>query len=214
MPRRSRLDEWVAHIERATVADMDATLRESGFVHPPAVYLLTEDLHPPLVGSLTCRQFYRGSDAEVAVAGMGVLPAALAAERLVVSWEHADLCTALELSGPAQGFPPGVVVIDADRDIHVVNWHPMRIHVGERESAEPPTFIPEWGPATREIGGGLPIAVQRLLEVWRKPREWSEIEQLRVLTSLEQAGYSMRWVQREVSERDPNWARLLAPMMA
>lgn len=214
MPRHSGLDEWVAHIEHATVAGVDAALRESGFVQSPTVYLLAEDLNPPLVGYLTCRRFYRGTDAEVAVAAMGVLPAALAVNRLVVRWEHADLCTALELPGPDEGFPPGVVVVDADRHGHVVNWHPMRLRVDESGSAGLPTIVPEWGPVTREVGGELPIPVQRLLEVWRNPGQWSDTELLRVLTSLEQSGYSMRWVQRDVSIHDPDWAQLLAPMMA
>jgi len=50
--------------------------------------------------------------------------------------------------------------------------------------------------------------------VWRAPRSWPETEFLKVYTSWELGGYSMRWVQRPVGERNqPTWMRLLTAVM-
>jgi hypothetical protein len=120
---------WVDRLAESAVATTDAMLRESGFVQPPTVHLLIDSLNPPYLGFLTCREFYRGRDAAAAIAAMGLMGSMLSASRLVVTWENADLCTALQLPGE-DGFPAGIVVVDADRRGHVVRWHPMRMHIG------------------------------------------------------------------------------------
>lgn len=107
----------------------DATQREVGLVQPPVVHILAESSSPPYLGYLTCRPFVRGDDAASAVAALGVLPSALAASRLVITWEHAHLCTALETPG-ADSASTGVVVVDADWFGHVLRWHPMRVRAG------------------------------------------------------------------------------------
>jgi len=76
------------------------------------------------------------------------------------------------------------------------------------------TVRTEWGPAARYADAVLPDPVGELLAVWRAPRSWPETEFLKVYTSWELGGYSMRWVQRPVGERNqPTWMRLLAAVM-
>ncbi|MGQ0480974.1 MAG: hypothetical protein ACT4O0_08105 [Pseudonocardia sp.] len=206
------LDGWVERLDEIAVATADATLRENGFVQPPTVHLLSAELDPPYVGYLTCRPFYRGTDAATAIARLGVLPSALGASRLVLTWENADLCTALELPG-ADGFPPGVVVVDAGRDGHVVRWHPMRLHVGRPGPDRFAPVSPEWGRVQRLPEAALPEPIAELLAVWRTAREWPDVEIVHVCASLEGAGYQMRWITRQPAAAAPTWARLLAPLM-
>jgi len=206
------LDGWVEQLAGVAVATTDTMLRETGLVQPPTVHLLSGELDPPYVGYLTCRPFYRGADAEVAVAGLGVLPAALRASRLVVTWENADLCTALQLPGD-DGFLPGVVVLDATRDGHVLRWHPMRMHLAPAAGGSTATVDPEWGPVQHVRNGELSGPVSRLLAVWRAERDWPEVEVIGTCAALESAGYQMRWISRHVTESAPSWVRLLAPMM-
>jgi hypothetical protein len=204
---------WVDRLAETAVAITGAMLRESGFVQPPTVHLLIEGLNTPYVGFLTCREFYRGRDAAVAVAAMGLMGSMLGASRLVVTWENADLCTALELPGD-DGFAPGIVVVDADRRSHVLQWHPMRLHIGPPRPDQPPSVVAEWGPTSRQRAAELPGPVADLLAIWREPREWPGTELVGMYARMEVGGYSMRWVQRPVEERNrPPWMELLAPVM-
>ncbi|MDQ2709424.1 MAG: hypothetical protein M3Z25_18150 [Actinomycetota bacterium] len=172
------LDGWVDQLAGVAVATADTMLRETGFVAPPTVHMLSGEVDPPYVGYLACRAFYRGADAEVAVAGLGVLPAALGVSRLVLTWEHSDLCTALELPDD-DGFLTGVVVVDADQHGHTVRWHPMRLHLGPDNDAGLPTVRPEWGPVQHVRDQLLLDPVARLLEVWREDRGWPDTEVVR-----------------------------------
>jgi hypothetical protein len=206
------LADWVKRLDEMAVATVDAMLREGGFLQPPTVHLLVDDLDPPYVGYLTCRPFHRGTDARAAIAALGVLPSALDASRLVVTWEHTDLCTALELPG-ADGFPPGVVVLDAEMGGHVVHWHPMRMQLGPPAAdTGAPTVLAEWGATRHFPDAALPEPVADLIAVWRAPREWTDVEVVRVCASLEGAGYEMRWIKRSIDDASPSWARLLAPL--
>jgi hypothetical protein len=206
------LSGWVDRIAEAAVGAADALLREAGALQPPTVHMLSTELSPAYVGYLRSRAFYRGQDAAVAVAALGVLPSALGASRLVLAWEHADLCTALELPG-ADGFPAGMVVVDAGRTTHTLRWHPMRLHLGPVSGDGVQTVIPEWGAERRFENAALPEPIADLLAVWRRPRDWPESELLKTYTSLEVAGYEMRWITREVDEHAPAWAQLLSPLM-
>lgn len=204
---------WTDRLAEAAVATTDAMLRESGFVQPPTVHLLIEGLDPSYLGFLTCREFYRGRDAAAAVAAMGLMGSMLGATHLVVTWENADLCTALELPGD-DGFPSGIVVVDADQRGHALRWHPMRMHVEPARSDQPPSVVAEWGPVSCQQAAELPGPVADLLAIWREPREWSSTELVRMYTRMEVGGYTMRWVQRPPDERQrPTWMHLLAPIM-
>jgi hypothetical protein len=203
---------WVDHLDEAAVMGVEAALRESGGVPPPTVHILLDGLDPPYVGCLVCRPFYRGLDAATALCVLGLLPAALGASRLVVSWEHADLCTALE-QPDAEDEPTGLMVLDATRHGHTLRWHPVLMRLGptRRDGAQP--VIAHWGPARRYPDAPLLDPVEELLAVWRQPRVWSETDLLRIVTSLEATGYEMRWVKRRPRRDDPSWVQMLATLM-
>jgi len=167
-------------------------LRVHGLCPPPTVHMVCADMDPPYAGMLTCRPFYRGADAEQAVAAMGALPSALWATHLLVVWEHADLCTALEL--PGETFPSGVVVLEATISEHTVRWYPFATRFGPVGTSGMPTVMPDWETPQRHPGGWLPEPVVKLLKSWR---EWSadDVLQERVVR-LERAGYRIRWTAR------------------
>ena len=187
MAEVAQLADWVERLDEIAVATADATLRERGLLQPPTVHVLAADLDPPYVGYLACRPFYRGTDARAAIAALGVLPSALGASRIVLTWEHADLCTALEVPG-ADEVAPGVVVVDADRNGHVLRWHPMRMQLGPPASATgAQTVLAEWGTTRRFPGATLPEPVAQLLAVWRAPRDWPDGEVVTVCASRSSA---------------------------
>jgi hypothetical protein len=202
---------WVDRIDDMAVDMTDRALRTDGSVPPPTVHFLLDGLDPPYVGYLTCRPMYRGEDAAQAVRAMGLVGSMLGATRMVIAFENADLCTALELPDADQAVP-GIVVIDADRAGHAMRWRPVLFHEGPVNSAGAATVRPEWGPMMRYPRDfALPRAVAELLAAWRAPRAWSETELLQAIAGMEVGGYAMRWVSRPAGERgQPSWMRLLA----
>ena len=125
---------WVGRIDDIVVDTTHQALRTDGSVPPPTVHFLLDGLDPPYVGYLTSRPMYRGEDAAQAVRAMGLVGSLLGTARLVVTFENADLCTALELSGAAEA-GPGVAVIDADRDGHEMRWRPVLLQPGPPDAA-------------------------------------------------------------------------------
>jgi hypothetical protein len=69
----------------------------------------------PYVGYLSCRPFCRGGDVVDTMALMGVAGSLTGASRLLVVWEHQDLCVALQRRG-AEAEPNGQVVVEAVLD--------------------------------------------------------------------------------------------------
>jgi hypothetical protein len=119
MTQMAHVVGWVDRIDESAVAVTDQMVRGGLGVQPPTVHVLLEGLDPPYVGYLTCRRFLRGRDAHGAVGVMGLLGSMLGASRLVVTYEHADLATALE-DPRADQATTGVVVVDAGRDGHTL----------------------------------------------------------------------------------------------
>jgi hypothetical protein len=185
------------HRLTATVVDAgEAMLREHGLCPPPTVHMVCADLDPPYAGMLGCRPFYRGGDAADAVAAMGALPAQVGATHLLVVWEHADLCTALQLPGEcADGtFPSGLVVLVATMSEHTVHRYPFDIRLGAPSPAGLPTVLPRWGTSTCERGGWVPDPLHRLLARWRQHNETDLLRH--TATRLQGAGYRIRWAAR------------------
>lgn len=186
------IGETLDGLAQALVGSADQVLRELGMCPAPTVYMLCKDMEQPYAGMLTCRPFYRGTDAADAVAAMGALPAALWATHLLVVWEHSDLCTALEL--PGEAFPSGIVVLEATMSEHTVRWYPYLTRFGAVGASGLPTVLPDWGTPTRHPGAKLPDPIIRLLASWR---DWTETDNLaQQAADLERAGYRMRWAAR------------------
>jgi hypothetical protein len=167
----------------------------------PQVHLLVEHMDEPYLGYLSCRPFYRGNDVVKAMGMMGVAGSLTAASRLLVVWEHQDLCTALQLPG-AESEPYGHVVVDAQRSgRHVLRWRPFRLHVGPPNPLGLPTVAAEWGEPAFHPDAQLPTPVAALLAAWRAPQVWTSAERANALAYLEESGYRMRWVSRSGGER-------------
>ncbi|MGH3612533.1 MAG: hypothetical protein ACRDRK_08035 [Pseudonocardia sp.] len=219
MEQTGHVAKWVDQLDDMAVETTDAMLRAGGSVQAPTVRVLVDGIQPAFVGQLGCRPFYRGQDAQAAVAVMGLFGSMLDASRLLISYEHSDMALAWQDTG-ADDAPTGVVVIDAARDPrrdpdggHTIRWHPVRYTMGT-DSQGRPSVLPQWGPPARYPGGRLPAAISQLLAIWREPRPWADEEFLRVLAGWEQTGYTMRWIERPAGEQhQPRWMRLLAPVM-
>lgn len=184
--------EVLDRLTDAVVGAAEEMLRVRGLCPPPAVHMLCADMDPAYAGMLTCREFHRGTDAARAVAAMGGLPAALWATHLMIVWENADLCAALEL--PGDPFASGVVVVEATRTEHIVRWHPYETRFGPAGTSGMPTVVPQWEAPQRIPGGWLPDPVAALLESWREPPEDDELRDR--AARLERAGYRIRWAVR------------------
>jgi len=186
--------DGLADTARAAGSEM---LRVHGYCPPPTVHIVCADMDQPYAAMLTCRPFYRGRDAAEAVASMGALPSALMATHLVVTWEHADMCTALQLAGefPDGTFPCALVVLEATLSEHTVRRYPFDIAAwGPTSSAGMPTVLPRWSEPTQERGGWVPEPFERLLAGWR---EWTEHDQLQpIAVGLQRAGYRISWAAR------------------
>jgi len=187
------VDEVVGHMEDAARHAIEAQLAADGGVMPPAVFILVEDFDQPFVGQLACRRFYAGTDAAAAVMTMGVLPAVMAATRLVVVWEEQDLNAALE--APVDPDGSALCVLDAPlADPSVLRRHPMRLrHAHPGRSL---AIITEWGTPDRLHNPVLPDPIEELLHIWREGWEPSTGDVVNDVTiRMETAGYRMTWVQ-------------------
>ncbi len=102
----------------------DLTLREYGcMVQPPTVHILMEDLTPAYASYIISRPFYRGSDAAVAIAELGLLPSVLRATHLAIIWEHTDMHRALD--EPGEVSETALAVLEASMVGHILWWHPF-----------------------------------------------------------------------------------------
>ena len=172
----------------------DASLRAAGALLPPQAHLLAESY----LGFVTCRPFYRGGDVTRALRGLGVAASLVGASRLVLAWEHQDLCTALEKPG-AGDEPCGQVAVDVHRHGgHVLRWHPFRLHAGPADPQGWPTAVPTWGAPALHRDAVLPLAVWELLRVWREPVQWDAVSRAELLAQLEAHGYHLCWMSRHV----------------
>lgn len=184
--------ELVDVLEISAVGAAESALLNDGSCVPPTLHLISELVDAPYVGYLMSRPLVQGADAASAIARMGVLPAAMRTQELVVTWEHADLATALDLDGGP--FPMAVAVLVASRDHHEVRWHPFEVQVGPMAPSGFPTLIPSWSPAWREADGELPEPIARLLAVWRAGRDPRELRW--VYGHLETEGYTVHWMKK------------------
>ena len=201
------LDGLVDTLAAASVRLMGQMVTELGSALPPTVYLLSKYASPPLLGTVTTRPFYRGADGAEAVVRLGVLPAATGALRLLVVWENADLCAALDRPGWQDNrHPHGVVLLDAHRDErlgHTVRWHPYRLtavdpaskpgHTGMTAEGWP--VVVDWGADQCYPNGRLPQEIAEVLAVWRRPRPDADVAATRA--ELTATGFTVVWKQPE-----------------
>lgn len=193
--------EWVTWLRQMVRDTTEQMLRDHGLVQPPVVHMFVEGATPPYLGFITSRPFRRGSDAEMAIAALGLLPSVVKATTVVITWEHADLCTALNVPGD-RGFPTALAVLEASLDAerfgdtaprHTVSWYPFDLQLGPLNRDGVPTGIPRWHQVEHYPDAVLPAPIMQLLELWRALQD-HDLEA--TVAELRQWGYRIRWAER------------------
>lgn len=179
-------------LEIAAVGVAESALLNDGSCLPPTVHLISALTESPYAGYVIARPFTSGADAVEAIAALGALPAAMRAPELVVTWEHANLATALELQGGP--WPSALAVLVASQDCHEVRWHPFEVQLGPTMRSGGQTLVPLWGPPRREADSELPGPIARLVAVWRAGRDPRELRW--VYGQLENEGYTVHWMKK------------------
>ncbi|MDX8056193.1 CHAT domain-containing protein [Lentzea sp. BCCO 10_0798] len=191
-------NQMVDAIHEIVVSSTDTLLRETGFVPRPQVHLLLEHLDRPYVGYVETPDFSRGADAAWAIRGLGILPSVLAASRLLVVWEHLDLCTALEIE--VQHTASALMVLEASLDDHVLTAHPLTVDVGPPSPFGITAIVVAWHDAVQFPQADLPGPVAEILSMWRlQVRD----DPTQTVAGLEQAGYRISWVKQDLPETRP-----------
>lgn len=187
----------------ANRAGMEASLAVAGGLMSPSAHLLDEQRHQPYLGYVSCRPFYRGEDVMRAFGGLGWAAALTGVSRLVVMWEHQDLCVALQQPRAVEA-PSAQVAVDAHRGGgHVLRWYPYQLRTGPDHRDDWPSVVPVWGEAAWHRDVTLPTPVAELLRVWREAPDVGPAREVE-LAELEQGGYRMRWtVQPDDTPHDP-----------
>jgi hypothetical protein len=187
----SMMQAVMVGVRDVALTTMEQVLQEAGMCLPPSLHVLCADLDPPLAAWVGSRPMRRGADAADAVAGLGLLPAAMWATHVVIAWDHSDLLAALGEEGGAE---PAAVVVTASMTGHVVHWHPYEQRVGRTTATGLPSVAPVWGEPQQFPGGGLPAPVARLLATWRDWRSAPPVEA--AAARMLGDGYRVRWVER------------------
>ena len=182
--------DWGETLDTMCVQAAGDEIRQSGRCLAPRLHLLVDGPELPYVGYLACRPFYRGDDAITAVGMMGAMAALLGASRVVLTWEHQDMCAALRLPDA----PAGQVVLDAYREggRHVLRWHPVWIEPDPQHRDSESGSTPAWGPTDTVPDADLPPFAGACLAAWRQPGEWTDAQLLARMVWFEQNGYAPR----------------------
>jgi hypothetical protein len=156
-----------------------------------------------------CRPVIGADDAAAAVAGLGLLPAAVHTSRLVACWPE----SALHVAPTRLSLRPALMILDATLHDHLaIRCATDLPGCGRHDLCEGPEQLPIR--LRKQRDAPLPDPVSRLLTVWRSgSADTSGFEALRVCSALERAGYRVRWASRRVPDSAPRWARSLAPLM-
>jgi hypothetical protein len=167
MPVKQAVEHPAAkQIAAAAKRIAEKVLVEAGSVPLPTAHMFMDDQPSPYVGYVATRPFYRGKDAAAAIGRLGALPAALYATRLVLTWEHADLYTALEMPGDV--FPTALALVEATFTTHTLTWHPFTLRWGDIGPLGVPTAIPTWAASSKHRNGQLPAPIHAALDEWRR----------------------------------------------
>lgn len=185
MAQVAAVDEMVSEMEWGVRSALDQTLRATGAVHPPAVYMFTDTREPSFLGSVVCRPFYPGEDAYRALNRLGDVPAAVEATRLLLAWEAQDLNVALHLPVDPDG--SALMVLDATLDGQVLRCYPLYLRRARPGHA---ALIPNWGPVQRHTRPRLLEPMARLLAIWRLARG-TDLD--RAVRDLDAEGYTINW---------------------
>ncbi|MDD7920146.1 hypothetical protein [Actinomycetospora callitridis] len=164
-PERDSTEDIVDAIAESALAAFELLMREHGAVAPPTVHIFVEEFPSFYVGFAATRAFYRGEDAASAIARLGLLPASMVADRVLVCWENEDLYAALKGPGSYQN---AVMILDARLDgTQTLRWHPFTSQWGPDSELGFPTVLPRWSSPHRTKGQALPAPIRAILHTWR-----------------------------------------------
>jgi hypothetical protein len=161
------LSEAMAALEGVMVQSAESAMLSSGIAPRPQVHVFDRTRAQPMRGYVICRFYSRGDDAVSAIANLGVLATALGATDLIVFWEESDLRTSVFGPHPEDGYPVGLVTLQATLSSHRATWRPFVNHVlGYRQDGLPVVRV-EWRDSTMQAEGDVPFPIQGLLQRWR-----------------------------------------------
>jgi hypothetical protein len=201
MPRRHRERDapWPDRIAMAqTVIDAtfeaaESTMRTFGGSPPmPTVHVFTEHVTAqPYAGFMSARPPAVGRHTMASVAGLGLLPLALAATRVVIVWEQADLETSLH--GPDCAHINALVAVEATHDAHTVVIKPFTTRWERTDAAvSGRRCLPHFGPARTLSAGPLPAPIIDALALWRTNPTPDATRKAALLSTLASLGYHVR----------------------
>jgi hypothetical protein len=188
-PARQPMAESIIEISFKAITEALAT---DGGVGPPTLHMLCEDMDQPYAGYVSTRPFYRGADAVAAITRLGLLPSVLAATRVVIVWENADLLTGL--TQPHQGYPHALMAVEATFTGHTLTRQPFTVTWGPADAT---TGLPISTPALGELeqlpDADLPQPIAAALDLWRQLRN----EDLKaILDALLGEGFTVQFAAR------------------
>jgi len=164
-----------------------AELHATGQVPRPQVHMFAQEQEKPYIGFITCRRFYRGQDATVAIGDLGIMPSVMKLTRLMILWEACDLSLAMEQgSGPM-----ALMLVDATLSRHNLYRYPFNPVPTGRTNKGIASIRLDWETPQQFADTRLPDPVTRLLRTWRELRD-GDIRDTWI--ALEQSGYELDFV--------------------
>lgn len=191
------LQEAVDLCTRSLIETTEDKLRRGSGVVPPTIWVFNPLLDRPLVGTITTRPFYRGIDAARAIERLGAFPAAFNSPVVMVSWELADLCVALDADDGTT--PTAIITVLADMD----GRHQMTALFGEFYSLNEPSSGAasagvRWQPEQDLGDAELPAPIEGALALWQREAPQSTVESaVRVHGELQNEGYEITLAPRK-----------------
>lgn len=183
------MPDIISKLPRILIEAAQAELHATGAVPRPQVHMFAEDMQNPYIGFITCRRFYRGHDATVAIGDLGVLPSVMKMTRLMILWESSDLAIAME-QGPGP-FPMALMLVDASLRRHSLHRHPFEPVPTGRVANGVPTVRLQWERPQLSADTRLPDPITRLLQTWRELRD-DDMQETAI--ALERSGYELDWI--------------------
>jgi hypothetical protein len=174
-------------------------LLPKGLAPPPQVFVFSRLGEPAegLVGQITCRPYRRGADAADAIAGLGLVAAAVGGTDLLVFWEEYDLRTSLY--GPSEDHPNGFAVLQVTWESHFLAWFPFTTTVlGWRGNGLPEVQIVRGEPSENVEGVQLHDPIHRLLDAWRTATGSYDYDtECKIINTAAQNGYDVAFVTKK-----------------
>lgn len=185
------LQDTVADLTDQLLTRTEQLARGGHGVTRPTVWALHPDRDPATFGSVTTRAFYKGVDAVRAIGRLGVFPAVLRAPMVLITFEQADLFSALGVDDGQT--PTALVTVLADNaGHHRVTIHPCEFYpLGHQAAGGLGPFGVRWD-ASRDLDDiNLPFPIQDVVDRWQRHPRPDHDGIVREITDLRDDGYAV-----------------------